>query len=63
MPSNARWSAKPVSAIDILVAEDNEVNQIVFTQILQVTGLRFLVVENGQEAVDAWRAASAVASS
>jgi len=37
-------AAKPVSAIDILVAEDNEVNQIVFTQILQVTGLRFLVV-------------------
>ncbi|MBB3452067.1 PAS domain S-box-containing protein [Rhizobium sp. BK313] len=48
-------AAKPVSAIDILVAEDNEVNQIVFTQILQVTGLRFLVVQNGQEAVDAWR--------
>ncbi len=47
-------SASPVSAIDVLVAEDNEVNQIVFTQILQVTGLRFLVVQNGQEAVDAW---------
>ncbi|CAN7364669.1 response regulator [Rhizobium rhizogenes] len=47
-------SARPVSAIDVLVAEDNEVNQIVFTQILQVTGLRFLVVQNGQEAVDAW---------
>ncbi|MDE1992288.1 MAG: response regulator [Rhizobiaceae bacterium] len=43
------------AAIDILVAEDNEVNQIVFTQILQVTGLRFLVVQNGQEAVEAWR--------
>ncbi|UWU19854.1 MULTISPECIES: response regulator [unclassified Rhizobium] len=48
-------AAKPVSAIDVLVAEDNEVNQIVFTQILQVTGLRFLVVQNGQEAVEAWR--------
>ncbi len=47
-------SVRPVSAIDVLVAEDNEVNQIVFTQILQVTGLRFLVVQNGQEAVDAW---------
>jgi signal transduction histidine kinase/CheY-like chemotaxis protein len=44
----------PVHSIDILVAEDNEVNQIVFTQILQVTGLRYLVVTNGQEAVDAW---------
>ncbi|MGV1789396.1 response regulator [Rhizobium sp. A37_96] len=47
--------AKPGNAIDVLVAEDNEVNQIVFTQILQATGLRFLVVENGQAAVDAWR--------
>jgi CheY-like chemotaxis protein len=48
-------SPKPGNAIDVLVAEDNEVNQIVFTQILQATGLRFLVVENGQAAVDAWR--------
>lgn len=40
--------------VDVLVAEDNEVNQIVFTQILQGTGLSFLVVENGQEAVAAW---------
>ncbi|MGY5801807.1 response regulator [Rhizobium sp. LEGMi12c] len=48
-------SAKPGNAIDVLVAEDNEVNQIVFTQILQATGLRFLVVENGQAVVDAWR--------
>lgn len=47
--------ARPSHAIDVLVAEDNEVNQIVFTQILQATGLRFLVVENGQAAVDAWR--------
>lgn len=40
--------------VDVLVAEDNEVNQIVFTQILQGTGLSFLVVENGQAAVAAW---------
>jgi CheY-like chemotaxis protein len=40
--------------VDVLVAEDNEVNQIVFTQILQGTGLSFLVVNNGQEAVEAW---------
>ncbi|MBB4481545.1 response regulator [Rhizobium etli] len=40
--------------VDVLVAEDNEVNQIVFTQILQGTGLSFLVVNNGQEAVAAW---------
>jgi CheY-like chemotaxis protein len=40
--------------VDVLVAEDNEVNQIVFTQILQGTGLSFLVVENGEQAVAAW---------
>ncbi|PCK81895.1 PAS domain-containing hybrid sensor histidine kinase/response regulator [Rhizobium sophoriradicis] len=40
--------------VDVLVAEDNEVNQIVFTQILQGTGLSFLVVNNGLEAVAAW---------
>jgi PAS domain S-box-containing protein len=47
--------SRPVNAIDVLVAEDNEVNQIVFTQILQATDLRFLVVKNGEEAVDAWK--------
>ncbi|MBX4969433.1 response regulator [Rhizobium binae] len=40
--------------VDVLVAEDNEVNQIVFTHILQSTGLSFLVVNNGQQAVSAW---------
>ncbi len=42
-------------ALDVLVAEDNEVNQIVFTQILQTTGWRFEIVENGAKAVEAWR--------
>ncbi|MFB9947793.1 response regulator [Rhizobium puerariae] len=41
--------------LDVLVAEDNEVNRIVFTQILQSTGWRFQIVNNGAEAVDAWR--------
>lgn len=40
---------------DVLVAEDNEVNQIVFTQILQAAGLSFRIVGNGREAVAAWR--------
>ena len=50
-------TAKPNAAdlVDILVAEDNEVNRIVFTQILQGTGLRFVVVQDGKEAVEAWR--------
>ncbi|MBW9115215.1 response regulator [Rhizobium cauense] len=45
---------RPAEFIDVLVAEDNEVNQIVFTQILRETGHSFLVVSNGQEAVEAW---------
>ncbi|MBB4272374.1 response regulator [Rhizobium mongolense] len=54
-PSTAPPSEQRKPAfIDVLVAEDNEVNQIVFTQILQGTGLSFLVVNNGQEAVNAW---------
>ncbi|MBP2529206.1 PAS domain S-box-containing protein [Rhizobium sp. PvP099] len=41
--------------LDVLVAEDNEVNQIVFTQILQMTGWLFQIVKNGAEAVEAWQ--------
>lgn len=51
---------KTVSARDrvrILVAEDNDVNQIVFEQILEGIGVDFRIVANGQEAVAAWRAA------
>lgn len=51
----ARPALAARSGLDILVAEDNEVNQIVFTQILQGTGLSFRIVENGQAAVEAWR--------
>jgi CheY-like chemotaxis protein len=41
--------------IDLLIAEDNEVNQIVFTQILSATNYRFRIVKNGREAVAAWQ--------
>ncbi|MBS3648006.1 PAS domain-containing protein [Pseudaminobacter sp. 19-2017] len=40
--------------VDILVAEDNEVNQLVFTQILAETGLTFQIVSNGRLAVEAF---------
>ncbi len=43
-------------AIDILVAEDNEVNQMVFTQILETTDYTFKIVENGKLAVVSWKA-------
>lgn len=43
------------SALDILVAEDNEVNQMVFTQILETTDYSFKIVENGRLAVASWK--------
>ena len=62
-PSLPVFAEEPVSTppmrtratLDVLVAEDNEVNQIVFTQILQTTGWLFQIVKNGAEAVDAWK--------
>ena len=39
--------------VDILVAEDNEVNQLVFSQILNETGLTYAIVGNGRLAVEA----------
>ena len=41
--------------IDVLIAEDNEVNQIVFTQILNETGYSFKIAHNGQEAVEHYK--------
>ena len=46
---------RSVPELDVLVAEDNDVNQIVFTQILQGTGWRFEIVDNGAKAVEAWQ--------
>ena len=40
--------------LDILVAEDNEVNQMVFSQILAETDLTFEIVANGRKAVAAY---------
>ena len=39
----------------ILVAEDNMINQIVIEQTLGEGSRPFVIVENGQDAVDAWR--------
>jgi len=41
--------------LDILVAEDNQVNQIVFRQILEETGLNFKIVENGRLALATYK--------
>ena len=39
----------------ILVAEDNDVNQIVVEQILLEAGMDYKIVENGQRAVDSFK--------
>jgi PAS domain S-box-containing protein len=54
--AHAVGQAEKSDHLDVLVAEDNDVNQIVFTQILQATGLSFRIVNNGAEAVEAWKA-------
>ncbi len=41
--------------IDVLVCEDNEVNQIVFTQILQETDLSFHIAHNGEEGLSCFK--------
>ena len=47
-----RTSAADGHRLDILVAEDNEVNQLVFTQILADTPYSFEIVGNGRRAVE-----------
>jgi len=46
---------RDIVELDVLVAEDNEVNQIVFTQILEATDLNFKIVDNGRLALEAYK--------
>lgn len=50
-------SAEPLpdGEVDVLVAEDNEVNQLVFRQILGETDLTFEIAGDGEKAVEAFR--------
>ena len=43
------------SDIDVLVAEDNETNQIYIKYLLEELGLSFKIVANGRQAVDKWK--------
>lgn len=47
-------AAAPVSHVDVLVAEDNQINQFVFTQILEGLGVSHRIAANGREAVELW---------
>ncbi|HEV7309817.1 response regulator [Ensifer sp.] len=44
----------PASQVDVLVAEDNQINQFVFTQILEGLGVSHRIAANGREAVELW---------
>jgi PAS domain S-box-containing protein len=41
--------------VEVLVAEDNQINQFVFSQILEGMGISHRIAENGEEAVTLWR--------
>ncbi|KGF68237.1 hypothetical protein LL06_17500 [Hoeflea sp. BAL378] len=56
-PDQGNGAGSRHDRIRVLVAEDNDVNQIVFEQILEGIGVDFRIVSNGQEAVAAWRSA------
>lgn len=44
-----------VGDVEVLVAEDNQINQFVFSQILESLGVSHRIAENGEEAVMLWR--------
>ena len=48
-------TATPNGPIDILIAEDNDVNQLVFGQILNGLGLSYRIAGNGRTAVEMYR--------
>ena len=50
-PSQKAESATPSSGLDVLVAEDNEVNRLVITHILKEAGVSFKIAHNGREAL------------
>ncbi len=50
--------ANPVSKTDrleVLVAEDNETNRFYISHVLKELGVHFKIVEDGQQAVEAWK--------
>ncbi|MCO5145244.1 MAG: response regulator [Aquamicrobium sp.] len=58
-PAPAPVAAAPASRgqpLDVLVAEDNEVNQLVFSQILDGLGLNYRIASNGRIATELYRA-------
>jgi len=55
IPAAPESTAAPSGPIDILIAEDNDVNQLVFGQILNGFGLSYRIAGNGRTAVEMYR--------
>ena len=53
--TNKTKSKRPNGQLDVLVAEDNEVNQIVFRQILEAAGHSYYIASDGAKALQMWR--------
>ena len=53
--SSAHLARRPKTGLDVLVCEDNEVNQILFTQILQDAGVSFRIANNGMEGLSLFK--------
>ncbi len=49
------WQISNKPQIDVLIAEDNAVNQIVFSQILEGLGYTYALATDGEEAVRIWQ--------
>jgi PAS domain S-box-containing protein len=47
-------TTEETGGLQVLVAEDNDINQIVFTQILEGLGYRHMIAATGEEAVRLW---------
>jgi PAS domain S-box-containing protein len=55
VPAPAMSEERGDHVLKVLIAEDNAVNQIVFRQILAGSDIAYRIVENGAEALAAWR--------
>ncbi len=53
--ADEQWQIASAMPVDVLVAEDNGVNQIVFSQILEGLGYRYAIAADGEEAVRLFR--------
>ncbi len=51
----ASLTGRPMPEVEVVVAEDNEINQFVFAQILEGIGISYRIAANGEEAVKLWQ--------